>query len=1002
MSERQYRVYTIASDAPFLDILAKAVLRGFPYADPAYAKNLSLAAWTILVPTRRAARVLQDMLLIESGKTALVLPQIRPIGDLDEDVLEAQRPLTGLPDAITDIGREFALMSLIDDWANENPQLRLAQELAQAPQQIQSLAASLAELIDVMETEEVSFDRLPEAYLIDLAVHREAILSLFDLVSKKFPALLMNENLMGAKERRSRLIRLEAKRLTENPPAGPIIAAGSTGTIPATRELLKAISNLENGAVILPGLDPDMDKKSWDAVSPQHPQFAMKQLIEAIGVERHEILALGTGSKDRAWLASEIMRPSDVSDGWQQALAGQGDRIKQALGRASLVEARDKNDEASIIALMMRQSLERPHGDMALVTPDRDLARRVKSNLSRWNINVDDSAGEPLSRFRAASLLVLLMDAVEANFSASSLQSLFTHHLAKFGFERAQFSASARHIEVALFRSLPLVHGLEGLLPSLERAFSSSKTESHRHPLVVRLNDRDWQDMRTCLASVTEILGPLSLRPVTSFVSHLDGLISVAEKIAGDDFWSNPDAEELQSLTETLRQESFRIPFCSFARAGAVIRQHLQKIPIRERRDAGTRLSILGLLEARLIHPQTIILGGLNEGSWPRLPDPGPWLNRPMRDVFGMQQPERNIGQSAHDFVQAFGADRVFLTWARRDGMDPAIPSRWILRLQTILKAVDHKPEDMRSDPWQDWAAKLDQADNAQPAPLGKPQPRPPVEARPKRISVSRVETLIRDPYAIYADAVLKLKPLPNVDADPDAALRGTLFHKAIGDFFTLYPKTLPDDAVEQFIALGEDIFRPFRNDPEIMGFWWTRFQRLAAWVVENEVSLRGDVEQAVAEVKGSLLLKVGGTDFTLSARADRIDIISDGTARIIDFKTGTIPSAKKIEQGFSPQLTLEAAMLELGAFEHLGRHETRDLTYIRITGGIPPGELKSVDISPMDAARRHLASLASLLGKYQNPALAYLPRYAIENVEAVCDYDHLSRYREWILAGDS
>ena len=203
-------------------------------------------------------------------------------------------------------------------------------------------------------------------------------------------------------------------------------------------------------------------------------------------------------------------------------------------------------------------------------------------------------------------------------------------------------------------------------------------------------------------------------------------------------------------------------------------------------------------------------------------------------------------------------------------------------------------------------------------------------------------------------------------------------------------------------MALGDDAFRPFRNDPEIMGFWWTRFQRLATWIVENEVSLRSDVGQAVAEVRGSLLLKVGETNFMLSARADRIDILSDGTARIVDFKTGAIPSAKKIEAGFSPQLTLEAAMLELGAFEHLGKHETRDLTYIRITGGIPPGELKSVDISPMDAARRHLASLVSLLDKYQNPALAYLPRYAIENVEAVCDYDHLSRYREWILAGDS
>ena len=783
---------------------------------------------------------------------------------------------------------------------------------------------------------------------------------------------------------------------------GPVIAAGSTGTIPATRELLKAISNLENGAVILPGLDQEMDANSWDAVSPQHPQYAIKQLVEAIGVERQEVLQLGTGSGNRAWLASELMRPSEVSDLWQQSLAGQGGRIGQALANVSLVEARDKNDEASIIALMMRQVLEMPEGDLALVTPDRDLARRVKSNLSRWNIGIDDSAGEPLSRFGAASLLVLLMDAVEGNFSASSLQSLLSHPLARFGFDREHFSTTARNIEVALFRSLPMIHGLEGLLPSFERAFSKTKTESHLHPLVVRLEESDWHGMRDCLTRVVEILGPLSHRSVASFVAHLDGLISVAEKIAGDGFWDGSEVEELETLFETLRQESFRLPNCNFARASATIRQHLQKIPIREIKNAGTRLSILGLLEARLIHPQSIILGGLNEGTWPRLPDPGPWLNRSMRDVFGMQQPERNIGQSAHDFVQAFGANQVFLTWSRRDGMDPAVPSRWILRLQTILKAAGLKPEDGQSDPWRDWAARLDQVDNVQPIPHGKPQPRPPVEARPKRISVSRVETLIRDPYAIYADAVLKLKPLPNIAADPDAALRGTLFHKAIGDFFTLYPKTLPSDAVEQFIALGEEIFRPFWNDPEIMSFWWTRFQRLAAWIVENEVSLRGDIERAVAEVKGSLPLKIGGTDFTLSARADRIDILADGTARIVDFKSGAIPSTKKIDQGFSPQLTLEAAMLELGAFEHLGKQETRDLTYIRITGGIPPGEMKSVDLAPMEVARRHLASLVGLLGKYQNPALAYLPRYAIENVEAVCDYDHLSRYREWILAGDS
>lgn len=1000
MNARQHRVFTIPSDAPFLDILSKAVLQGFPYKTGELETTQSLASSTILVPTRRAARELQMKLLADSGKSALVLPQIRPIGDIDEDILEIQETSLSLPDAISTIGRQFALTALVDEWIVANPHLRLAQELATSPQQIQSLARSLGELTDSLETEEISLERLPEAYLIDLAIHREAILSLLDLVRREMPALLLKEGLMGAKERRSRLIRLEAKRLAESPPAGPVIAAGSTGTIPATRELLKAISQLENGAVILPGLDQGMDEESWQTVSPQHPQYALKQLIEAVGLERNEITQLGASSGKRAWLASELMRPSDVADKWHQTLAGQSAGIKESLSDVSLVEARDKNDEASIIALVMRHELEKPSGNIALVTPDRDLARRVKANLTRWNIRVDDSAGEPLIRFGAAALLSLLMDAVENNFSATSLTALFAHHLARFDFERDHFLRAARNIELTLFRSAPMSGGLTGLLRSLEQAAKDAKIDSHLHPLVRRLADPDWLHMQDCLRCIADILTPLSMRPESALVQHLDALISVAERIAGDEFWMGPEAEAFELLLEILRVESHRFPPCNFNRAAATIRQQLQLVPLRENGSTGTRLAILGLLEARLIRPETIILGGLNEGKWPRQPDPGPWLNRPMRDVFGMQQPERHIGQSAHDFVQAFGADRVFLTWSRRDGMEPAIPSRWILRLQAILKAVNLEAENIPSEPWQAWAGRLDQPDKITPA--GKPMPCPPIAARPQRLSVTRIETLIRNPYAIYADAVLKLKPLADISASPDAALRGTLFHGAIGEFFTLYPKSLSADALEKLVAIGKKYFLPYRDNSEIMSFWWLRFQRLSKWLVENEITLREGVEKVVAEVQGSLDLPVGDAKFALSARADRIDIFSDGYARIVDFKSGDPPSAKEVSANFSPQLTLEAAMLENGAFQGLGNHETRELTYIKISGGIPPGEVKPVDIVPMDAARRHLASLVALLNKYQRAEQPYLPRYAIQNEDAVCDYDHLSRYREWILAGES
>jgi ATP-dependent helicase/nuclease subunit B len=574
--------------------------------------------------------------------------------------------------------------------------------------------------------------------------------------------------------------------------------------------------------------------------------------------------------------------------------------------------------------------------------------------------------------------------------------ALFAHPLSHFGMSRDLFHHAACNIDITMFRGAPLGDGLRGFTSGFARA-AKTRGELRTHSLQERLTDDDWQEMANCVEHIVEHLTPLSKSANENLRGHIDCLLAVANGIAGDEFWNGPEARELQRLLETLQEEAHRFPPCDFNRATTVLRHHLTSTPLREQREAGTRLSILGLLEARLIRPGTIILGGLNEGKWPRQPDAGPWLSRSMRDIFAMPQPERQIGQMAHDFVQAFGADRIYLTTSSRDGMSPAIPSRWILRLETIMQAIGLKLDE---EPWQHWARSLDATEKV--TPFKKPLPTPPPATRPAHLSVTKIEKLIRDPYAIYAQAILKLEPLPDISTRPNAALRGSLFHAAIGEFFLQYPNVLPKNALQKLTALGEKHFEPYLDNKEVSGFWWSRFKRIAQWITETEPALRGDALQIHAEISGSLKFPVGNSNFTLTARADRIDRYPNNTAHIVDFKTGAVPSVDQVAKKFSPQLTLEAAMLDKGAFKDLPKLPTSNLTYVSITGGMPAGELKPIKLPVMDTAHAHLQSLKDLLEDYQNEAQPYIPRYGFLLEEDKSEYDHLSRYREWVLSGDA
>jgi ATP-dependent helicase/nuclease subunit B len=993
------RVFTIAPSESFLDRLAAAILDGFPRETGAAGDPFDLARTTILLPTRRAARAL-ERIFFEKSSGGLLLPRIRPIGDIDEDLFDGDSALgSGAAQAISPMGRELLLIRLVDDWAASNPQTRLAAEIAASPQHTINLARSLADLIDALETEELDYARLPDLYHLDFARHREAILEFLGIIREKLPKLLQDLGLMGPMARRSLVLREEAKRLAAAQPTTRVIAAGSTGSIPATRELLGVIASLPAGAVVLPGLDCELDDESWAAVNAQHPQYALKQLLDHLAVARDEVKALpASGRTARDRLLSETMRPPATAGEWTTALTGDSSWVTQGTAGVSLIEAADLREEAQVAALVMREALTVEGRTASLVTPDRDLARRVKQELAAFGITIDDSAGEPLIRFAGAALLGLLIDASAQEFAPPDLMALLRHPLCRFGHAPEEARRAVDVIELALFQGNPVAPAINRLAEALVLREAALKADPYRHRATLSIAEADWRLAADFAAKAAATLGSVGAA-TTGLADHLASLLTAAEAMAGEALWEGEAGATLRQLTDMLAREAIHLPACGFAQACGIIRHHLQSVALRNPQEHHNRLAILGLLEARLTRPDIVILGGLNEGRWPAIPQPGPWLNRPMRAVIGMEQPEREIGQTAHDFIQGLGAPKVHLLWAKRVGDQPAVPSRWVLRLKALLKAAGIDAVDSG---FRDLARRLMEAPHL--APCAKPSPRPPVAARPKRLSVSRIETLIRDPYAIYARFVLMLEPLRGIQPDPGAAERGSLYHLAIGEFLEMFPDALPTDGLDRLMEIGRRHFTSLADDPIARTFWWPQFTRIARWFIAEEERQRRDIARVLAECSGRITLQIGGEDFVLSARADRIDIGRDGLARVIDYKTGKIPSGPQVQSGLAPQLTLEAAILSKGGFAAAGARETVGLSYVKLSGGDPAGQITvpKLDEPVMAVAMRHLANLEALLGHYGDRGQPYLPRAIPEKEDEKRDYDHLSRFAEWSLTGET
>jgi len=1026
------RLFTIPPGAPFLPTFARALMAGeivpgFPDA----ADPLSLSSATIYVPTRRAARGLASELARLVPEASVFLPRILPLGGFEEiETGQLFAPADDgyepdLPEAIGELDRRLVLAQLVQRWSaaishaivhfdkTSGPAMHADEPflVASTPVHAFALAQELAGLIDEFVIEGIEFEKLGALAPDNLDRYWNITLEFLKIAFDMWPNWLRENSRDDRVHRQALMIERRIAQLDAIAARGPQIVLGSTGTNKATALLINAIAGLANGAVVLPGLDLSLDARAWENVgigaAEGHPQSALKTLLERLDADRPDVSVIGSAQAPldaRARFISEALRPAQTTDAWRDWRADAGDaQLSHMLTGIALIEADDEGEEARAIAAGMRRLLEMHGHTAALVTPDRSIAQRVRAELARWNIEVDDSGGDPLASMPHGVLARLLLACATLAPLSSDWISLLAHPLTRLSLSAVDLRHVADDTEIGVLRGQAFEIGK---IDEVLQAARTAASDYHAHRAVKAIDDRRWTQVASLLQRLRETFAPLHAIAGKARLgewarAHRRSFELLREEADVAPFLGDDGETLLQLFEDMAATLPVELDFTLDDYTSLFDRLAREAI-VRGPRQAHPRLKILGLLEARLISADTMFIAGLDESVWPPQARTDAFLNRPMRAQLELTAPERRIGQTAHDFEMAIGAPNVFLSRAAKRGGSPVIASRFLQRMEALAGATAWEKCKARGEELVHFARALDEPP-PKPEPVDQPKPTPPVALRPKRLSVTRIEAMRRDPYSIYAEFILELKPLDEADEDDGPRQTGTLTHRVLSQFQKEFPDpSLPPHAADRIIAIAREEFADLLQDPGFKGFRWPRIEAALLAYIEWDARGRSSIVRLLVEEKGKLPITLSdGSQFILSAEADRIEEI-DGGFRIVDFKTGQLPTHPTIAAGFSVQVTLEAAMLERGGFATSANSKVREALYVKI-GSSNAGEERSAgkgrdDKTLESLIAEHYSGLVDMLEEFNRLETPYLSRPYPQFINRFGAYDHLARVNEWSL----
>ena len=965
----------------------------------------------ILLPTRRAVRAMGEAFVLAASddeSLAALLPRMRPLADVnpEEPPFEPGELIGKVAPAIDPMQRRFELAQLVARYHER------AADMPIDPATALAMADPLLSIMDDAAMEEVNFTDTEEWKSVcqEASTHFQHAATLYKIIEEYWPKRLAELGMMEAQARKVTLLNLLTETWIDNPPDYPVIIAGSTGTLKATARLMRCVANLPKGRIILPGLQEATDKV-WDNIDVQHPQYSLKNLLSTIGTKRQDVKPWSISdetSKEtnkeadlpaRRLLLSEALVPVNRTSDWLGRIDvlrenGGEDIFTRAMNGLSLIEARTDDDEALTIALIMRETLETADRTAALVTPDQALAGRVKARLTRWGVNVDMSQGGLLSETPLGVFLDSLLELCQTPESPLALSVVFNHALCCLGQGSAALTAQWQVLEREKYRGI---------------------INPDRAPKPARGDDPIVKDLIAAMAPLLEVS---QAAPSV----WADSLIAAAEAAARSDIadgaqnlWREDSGARAVGLLENLIAYGQDLPPVDALGFSRLLQSLMSGVIVRPKFGTHPRLSILGPLEARMLSVDVTILGGLNEGIWPVTPKSGPFLSRGMRRAMKLSLPERRYGLAAHDFAELAANPKTYLTRSKRSSSGPMIASRWVWRLQTLLRGALGKDEAkavLASDtPYLDWAEQLDRPDKVTPA--KPPEPRPPVDKRwgPKQkrgLSITSVQTWIRDPYAIYARYCLGLSKLDGLAETHGAREFGSAVHKGIEKFLIASQAPfLPAQAVE-LTQEFKDAMQFYGFPPEEVAKETTRFEDLARNFIDWLIAREADGFDVIGtEVWASYDFE--DLNFNLRGVLDLVERRPDGYS-FIDHKTGEPSSVKVIEAGFDPQLPLAAFLAEKGGLKDMKAAPTSALGYLRVKGsndGFKHTRIAENDHAKLQTAQEladaAVETLRKLIEAFDKEETAYHSQPRAQFVNKYGDYDDLARRGEWSgIDGDS